>query len=85
MLELPPGCSAGDLDRLADWLEASVLADGVEVSKSELMEELQANGLALPAEESFGEDTDELGLDPDRKSTRQNSSHQVQYRMPSSA
>lgn len=67
MLELPPGCSAGDLDRLADWLEASVLADGVEVSKSELMEELQANGLALPAEESFGEDTDELGLDPDEQ------------------
>lgn len=44
-----------------------MLAAGAGVSKAELMEELQANGLALAADESFGEDSDELRLDPEEE------------------
>jgi len=61
VLAIPPGCSAEDLPRLADWLEASVLvSDGV-VSKSEVMEEIQVSGLVAAPGESFGEDVDEIG------------------------
>jgi hypothetical protein len=65
LLGLPPGCSADDVERLADWVEASALADSHVVSKAQIMEELQAHGLVLPQGESFGEDEDELGTDLD--------------------
>jgi hypothetical protein len=67
VLDLPPGSSADDLERLADWLEASVLAEHCDIAKSELMEELQSNALALPADESFGEDALEFGLGPEEE------------------
>lgn len=65
MLDLPPGCRADDLGRLADWLEASTLVEESSIPKAELMEELRSSGLVLPRDESFGEDSDELGLDDD--------------------
>lgn len=68
MLELPPGCRADDLGRLADWLEASALVQDAPIPRAELMEELRSSGLALPQGESFGEDLDELGIDPDEDS-----------------
>lgn len=69
MLGLPPGCSADELERLADWLEASVLVEGATLAASEVMEELQSSGLALPSDEAFTEDSDEMGADLDEESS----------------
>ena len=68
MLDLPPGCRADDLGRLADWLEASALVQDAPIPRAELIEELRSSGLALPQGESFGEDSDELGIDADEDS-----------------
>lgn len=65
MLKLPPGCAADDFARLADWVEASALVDEHGISKAQIMEELQASGLALPLDEMFGEDEDELDVSDD--------------------
>jgi hypothetical protein len=59
VLELPPGCSADNIDRLADWLELSTLLANMTQSKYELMEALLSAGLIVERDESFPEDADE--------------------------
>ncbi|WP_156155299.1 hypothetical protein [Curtobacterium flaccumfaciens] len=65
MLKLPAGITADNLERLADWIEASALVEDDSVSKAQVMEELESSGLALPIDEAFAEDDDELGLGSD--------------------
>lgn len=65
MLKLPAGVTADDFERLADWVEASVLTENDAVSKAQIMEELESSGLVLPITEAFAEDDDELGMDSD--------------------
>lgn len=65
MLRLPAGVSVDNIERLADWVEASALMDADPVSKAQIMEELEASGLVLPLSESFAEDASELDVDTD--------------------
>jgi len=68
VLAIPPGSSPEDLQRLADWVEASVLVSDGSVSKSSVMEELRASGLVALPDESFGEDAEEFGSGSDENS-----------------
>ena len=69
MLRLPAGIAADNLERLADWVEASALVENDAVSKAQVMEELESSGLVLPLSETFSEDDDELGLGFDEMAT----------------